>query len=380
MVLREKLVQELLDSIDNNPITAILGPRQCGKTTLTKAITHPKFEIHYFDLEDPRDAFLFENPILALENLKGIIVIDEIQLKPTLFSLLRVLADKKRIDTRFVILGSASPSLIKGASESLAGRIHFIDMIGFSMDEVGIEQQQQLWFRGGFPLSYLATSEQKSIQWRNNFIRTFLERDIPQLGIKIPTERLRKFWYMLAHYHGNILNTSEIAKSLGLTSHTIQHYLEILVGTYMIHLQQPWYENISKRQVKSPKIFIRDSGILHTLLGVNEQQLSYHPKIGASWEGFVIEQLNRKFKDDEMYFWNTHGGAELDVLLLKGGKRIGFEIKYSDTPNLSRGSYSAIEDLKLDHLYVVVPNGKSYPLKEKISVFSINELLKQEII
>ena len=375
MVLRGFLLSELLESIEDNSITAILGPRQCGKTTLSKAITHPDFKLHYFDLEDPRDAFLFEQPMLALEALTGIIIIDEIQLKPALFSLLRVLADKKRENTRFVILGSASPSLIKGASESLAGRIHFIDMVGFTLTELGSDAQQDLWMRGGFPLSYLANSETKSINWRNNFIRTFLERDIPQLGINIPTERLRKFWYMLAHYHGNILNTSEIGKSLGLSSHTIQHYLDILSGTYMIYLQQPWFENISKRQVKSPKLFIRDTGLLHALLGLNEKQLVTHPKIGASWEGFVIEQLKSKFKDDEMFFWNTHGGAELDVLLFRGGKRIGFEIKYSDSPNLSRGSYSAIEDLQLDHLYVIVPTSKTYPLKDKITVTSLKELI-----
>jgi len=375
MVLRTFLLDELLDSIENNPITAILGPRQCGKTTLTKAITHPIYTIHYFDLEDPRDAFLFEQPMLALESLNGIIVIDEIQLKPSLFSLLRVLADKKRNDTRFVILGSASPSLIKGASESLAGRIHFIDMMGFSLKELGSDAQQTLWIRGGFPLAFLASSESKSINWRNNFIRTFLERDIPQLGINIPAERLRKFWYMLAHYHGNILNTSEIGKSLGLSSHTIQHYLEILYGTYMIYLQQHWFENISKRQVKSPKLFIRDTGLLHTLLGLNEKQLLTHPKIGASWEGFVIEQLKNQFKNDEIYFWNTHGGAELDLLLFRAGKRIGFEIKYSDSPNLSRGSYSAMEDLNLDHLYVIVPTSKTYPLKDKITVTSLKGIL-----
>ena len=326
-------------------------------------------------MEDPRDAFLFEQPMLALESLNGIIVIDEIQLKPSLFSLLRVLADKKRNDTRFVILGSASPSLIKGASESLAGRIHFIDMMGFSLKELGSDAQQTLWMRGGFPLAFLASSESKSINWRNNFIRTFLERDIPQLGINIPSERLRKFWYMLAHYHGNILNTSEIGKSLGLSSHTIQHYLEILSGTYMIYLQQPWFENISKRQVKSPKLFIRDTGLLHTLLGLDEKQLLTHPKIGASWEGFVIEQLKNQFKNDEIYFWNTHGGAELDLLLFRAGKRIGFEIKYSDSPSLSRGSYSAMEDLNLDHLYVIVPTSRTYPLKDKITVTSLKEIL-----
>jgi hypothetical protein len=316
--------------------------------------------------------------MLALENLNGIIVIDEIQLKPSLFTILRVLSDSKQHNTRFVILGSASPSLIKGASESLAGRIHFIDMTGFSLKEVGKEGLEKLWMRGGFPRSYLAASESKSILWRTNFIRTFLERDIPQLGINIPTERIRKFWYMLAHYHGNILNASEIGKSLNLTSHTIQYYLEILSGTYMIELQQPWHENISKRQVKSPKLFIRDTGLLHTLLGMNEKQITTHPKIGASWEGFVIEQLKNKFPHDELYFWNTHGGAELDVLILKGGKRYGIEIKYSDTPTLSRGSYIAVEDLKLDLLYVIVPNSRTYALKNNVIVSSLNDFIASE--
>ncbi len=378
MILRLGLLKELTESIENNPITAILGPRQCGKTTLTKHIQHDQFSVNYFDLEDPRDQLFFENPMLALENLDGIIVIDEIQLKPALFSVLRVLSDSKQHNTRFVILGSASPSLIKGASESLAGRIHFIDMTGFSLKEIGKEGLEKLWMRGGFPRSYLAASESKSILWRTNFIRTFLERDIPQLGINIPTERIRKFWYMLAHYHGNILNASEIGKSLNLTSHTIQYYLEILSGTYMIELQQPWHENISKRQVKSPKLFIRDTGLLHTLLGMNEKQITTHPKIGASWEGFVIEQLKNKFPHDELYFWNTHGGAELDVLILKGGKRYGIEIKYSDTPTLSRGSYIAVEDLKLDLLYVIVPNSRTYALKNNVIVSSLNDFIASE--
>ena len=378
MILRPDLLKELTESIENNPITAILGPRQCGKTTLTKHIQHDLFSVHYFDLEDPRDQLFFENPMLALENLDGIVVIDEIQLQPSLFTVLRVLSDSKQHNTRFVILGSASPSLIKGASESLAGRIHFIDMTGFSLKEVGKEGLKKLWMRGGFPRSFLAVSESKSILWRTNFIRTFLERDIPQLGINIPTERIRKFWYMLAHYHGNILNASELGKSLNLSSHTIQYYLEILSGTYMIELQQPWHENISKRQVKSPKLFIRDTGLLHTLLGMNEKQIATHPKIGASWEGFVIEQLKNKFPHDELYFWNTHGGAELDVLILKGGKRYGIEIKYSDTPTLSRGSYIAVEDLKLDLLYVIVPNSRTYALKNNVIVSSLNDFIASE--
>ncbi|MCK5404679.1 MAG: ATP-binding protein, partial [Desulfobulbaceae bacterium] len=316
--------------IEKSPVVALLGPRQCGKTTLARHIASQK-ESDYFDLENPLDIARLSNPIFALEKTRGLIVIDEIQRKPEIFEVLRVLVDRPENQATFLVLGSAAPRLIKGASESLAGRISFVDLSGFNISEVGTKNIESLWCRGGFPRSYLASDDQSSYNWRNDFSRTFLERDIPQLGITIPAETLLRFWTMLAHYHGQVWNGAEFARSLGTSEVTARKYLDILSGAYVVRQLQPWHANIKKRQVKSPKIYIRDSGILHNLLFLEtSKQIHSHPKLGASWEGFVLEEIFFGSRIRNIYFWATHAGAELDVLIFINGQAIGFEIKFTD--------------------------------------------------
>lgn len=360
-----------------HPIVALLGPRQCGKTTLAHQYVQSMSEateIHFFDLEDDADLAQLENPRLALGQKKGLIVIDEIQLRPDLFPMLRVLIDELRHQQRYLILGSASRDLLKQSSETLAGRIAYLELTPFSINEV--DETFKLWQRGGFPLSYLAESEPDSILWRKHYIRTFLEQDLPQLGIQIPAAMLRRFWTMLAHYHGNIFNASELGRSLALSDVTVRRYLDILTDTFMIRQLHPWFENLNKRQIKSPKVIFRDSGILHTLLGIdNHHELTAHPKLGASWEGFAIEQTIRLQGADpqDCYFWGTHGGAELDLLLMHKGKRLGFECKYQDAPKLTKSMRIAIDDLQLDHLTVIYPGTKAYQLAENIDVRGLRE-------
>ncbi|WP_423129799.1 ATP-binding protein [Gaoshiqia sp. Z1-71] len=354
MYLNRKLFeQQIKDSIQANPVTAILGPRQCGKTTIARKVAE-SFSSVMVDLEDPSDYELLSvSPKAFLEQQKGLVVIDEVQRMPEIFSILRVLADQEGVENRFLLLGSASPDLIKNSSDSLAGRIGFVDLTGFKLDEVGQENFQQLWLRGGFPRSYLAGSDMLSYQWRDDFIRTFLERDINLLGFNIPPVTLRRFWVMLAHYHGQIWKGSEFARSMGVSEPTVKKYLDILSGTYLIRQVQPWYENLQKRQVKSPKIYIRDSGLLHTLLSLPHNQVVNHVKVGASWEGFIIEQILQKMGTRDYYYWRTHTGVELDLLIFKNGKRYGFEIKYSEKPQITRSMRQAMSDLKLDLLYLV---------------------------
>jgi len=352
----------------------LLGPRQCGKTTLASSL-HATKNFSYFDLENPLDIARLENPVRALESLKGIVVIDEIQRQPKLFELLRVLSDRHPLPARFLILGSASLELIRHSSESLAGRIGFIDMGNFSLDEVGLPKLNRLWFRGGFPKAFLAKSESGSAIWLENFIRTFLERDIPQLGIRIPSLSLRRFWTMVAHYHGQIWNGSEIGASLGIAHTTSRGYLDILTGAFVIRQVLPWFENTGKRIVKAPKVYIRDSGILHSLLRIqNFTALQSHPKLGASWEGFVLEQILCKTGDRDAYFWATHAGAEIDFVLLRKGKRWGIEAKYTDAPTLTKSMSTAMKDLKLHHLWVIYPGPKSYSLAKNIDCIGLNDL------
>ncbi|MCD4790505.1 MAG: ATP-binding protein, partial [Bacteroidales bacterium] len=334
-----------------------------------------------FDLEDPTDyQALIVTPKLTLSSLEGLIIIDEIQNMPELFPILRVLADRPDNKTRFLILGSASPDLIKNASETLAGRIAFIDMAGFSVNEIKADSYQKLWKRGCFPLSFLSDSDEDGYLWRNNFIRTFLERDIPQLGIKIPANTIRRFWIMMAHYHGQILNSSDIGRSLSISNPTVKHYIDILTGAYMLRQIQPWFENIKKRQVKSPKIYIRDSGLLHNLLSIKSEQILSHPKLGASWEGFVIEQLVTILGNRDYYYWAIHAGSELDLLTFFNGKRIGFEIKFTETPKITQSMHIAINDLKLNKLFVIYPSGKKFLLSDNIIAFpffQISNLLSE---
>ncbi len=311
----------------------------------------------------------------ALEPLTGLIVIDEAQLRPDLFPILRVLADRPNHPAKFLLLGSAAPELIRGSSESLAGRTALIDMAGFSLDEVGHDNVRPLWLRGGFPLSFLVPSDADSIRWREYFIQLFLERDLRNFGIQVPPATMRRFWTMLAHYHGQIWNGSEIGRSIGETHPTVRRHLDILTGAFMVRQLQPWFENVGKRTVKSPKMYIRDCGLVHALLGIEEfAQLESHPKFGASWEGFVIEQLLRLSGDRNAYFWATQGGAELDLLLIAKGRKWGVEVKYADAPAMTRSMHVALEDLKLEHLWVIHPGKHTFPMHDKVTALPITEL------
>ena len=363
---RPDFIKDVETSIRNNPVTAIMGPRQCGKTTLAGAIARST-ESSVFDLEDPADyELLSETPRLILQQQKGLVVLDEIQRIPKLFPLLRVLADEPDSGRRFLILGSASPELVQKSLESLAGRIGFINLSGFNLHEVGINNLEKLWLRGGFPRSFLGTDDDQSFSWRENFIQTFLERDISNYGFNIPHVTLRRFWLMLAHYHGQIWNGAEFARAMGVSEPTVKRYLDILTGTYMVRQLQPWHENLKKRQVKAPKVYIRDSGVLHALLGVEGNDIYTHLKSGASWEGFIVEQLISKLKSRDFYYWRTHTGTELDLLVLKGGKRLGFEIKLSETPKISRSMLSVFDDLQLDRMYLIYKGHRDFLLNEHI--------------
>jgi len=372
MIPRPLALDRIFTVFRVHPVAALLGPRQCGKTTLAKMIAERE-PCTYFDLENPVDVRRLSAPIRVLEELSGLVVIDEIQRRPDLFELLRVLVDRPHNPARFLILGSASPGLVRQGAESLAGRIGFIDLSGFDLREVGIEQRSRLWIRGGFPRSFLAEDEPASMAWREGFVRTFLERDIPQLGITIPAETLRRFWTMISHYHGQVWNAAHFARSLGKSERTARRYLDILAGAYMVRILPPWFENIRKRQVKAPKIYIRDSGIMHTLLQIPTlADLQGHPKLGSSWEGFSLEYIIGVLESRNVYFWATHAGAELDLLVMIAGKRYGFEFKYADAPGSSRSMHIAIADLGLEHLWVVYPGRQEYAIDTKISVIPLD--------
>lgn len=356
-------------------VVAILGPRQCGKTTLAREFV-PADSLNYFDLEDPGSLARLSEPETALRPLKGTIVIDEIQRRPDLFPLLRVLADRQPLPARFLILGSASPLLLRQSSESLAGRLETIELEGFRLQDIGVGAQAKHWLRGGFPLSYTARSDDDSMAWRNQFIQTFLERDMPQLGVTIPAVTLRRFWTMVAHYHGQIWNGAELARALAVGETTVRRYLDLLAGVFMLRQLPPWFENLGKRQVKAPKVYVRDTGILHALLGIpTGRDLEHHPKCGASWEGYAVEEVLKAMRPDEQYYWATHGGAELDLLMLKGGRRIGVECKRADAPKLSPSMRIAMSDLRLDEMIVVYPGKKSYALANGIRVIPLAELV-----
>jgi predicted AAA+ superfamily ATPase len=377
-VKRPKYLKNIEMCFRSHPACAILGPRQVGKTTLAHMfVQQSKLQkVHFFDLENPIDVARLENPMLTLSKLTGhLIVIDEIQRVPQLFPVLRVLIDDKQKQQKFLILGSASRDLIRQSSETLAGRIGYLELMPFSLDEVN-HDSDLLWIRGGFPLSYLAATEEDSFFWRQSYITTFLERDIPNLGFSIPPQQMRRFWLMLAHYHGQIFNAHELAKSLSISDHMVRKYLDILAGTFMVRILLPWFENLEKRQVKSPKIYFRDSGILNTLIGIHSfSEMDVYPKMGAFWEGFALEEIIRQIgaNAEECYFWATQSKAELDLLILRHGKRIGYEFKYSDAPKITPSMKIACEDLKLDHLYVVYPGKESYSLSETITVRSLKD-------
>ena len=368
MVPRAALVSRIQAALARSRAVALVGPRQCGKTTLAHTLARAK-PANYFDLEDPRSLAQLDEPMTALEGLRGLIVIDEIQLRPDLFPVLRVLADRRPLPARFLILGSASPALLRQSTESLAGRIEIIDMAGFSLSELGARHLARHWLRGGFPLSYTARSSMASAVWRTQFMRSFLERDLPQLGITIPAQAVRRFWTMLAHYHAQIWNAAEPARSLGVAETTARRYLDLLSGLFMARQLAPWHENLGKRQVKAPKVYVRDSGLLHQLLGITtEKELLAHPKCGASWEGYAIEEIIHAVQPDDMYFWATHQGAELDLLLFKNGRRLGVEMKRMDAPRLTPSMRIAFADLKLEQLVVLYPGSKEYSLAERVRV------------
>ncbi len=375
MIKRKRYLELLEKATGRAPVTALLGPRQCGKTTLARRLTRQR-RAHYLDLESSADLARLENPQMFLEPLEGLIVIDEIQLRPDLFPILRVLADREKTPARFLILGSASPSLVKHASESLAGRLEFVDIAGFNLEETGAENSERLWLRGGFPRSFLAKTCEDSLAWRENFIRTFLQRDIPQLGITIPEPALRRFWTMLSHYHGQILNSSELGRALGISDKTVRRYLDILTHTFMVRQLQPWYENISKRQVKSPKIYLRDSGLFHALMSIPDKKALWtHPKIGASWEGFMLEQLLQNMPG-EAYFWAAHSEGEIDLVIIARGKKHGVEFKWSEKPAAARSLRLAKDLLSIEKVWLVYPGKHSFPLDEGIEAVPPSEICK----
>jgi predicted AAA+ superfamily ATPase len=377
IIPRQYHIDVVREALERSPVVAILGPRQVGKTTLAREIAglYKDVGTTHFDLEDMDDLARLNEPKLALERLRGLVVIDEIQLRPALFPFLRVLADRPGTPARFLILGSASPHLLRQSSESLAGRIVYHELEGFCLDEV--PESETLWRRGGFPASYLARTEQASVLWRRDFVRTFLERDIPQLGIRIPATTLHRFWRMIAHYHGQIWNGNELARAFGVSHTTVRNYLDLLSGAMVVRQLLPWHENLGKRQVKAPKIYLSDSGILHALLGVQTQDdLLHHPKSGASWEGFVINEIIHQLRaaHEECYYWATHSGAELDLLIIRGSLRLGFEIKLTTAPHLTPSMRSALDSLKLDRLAVVHAGEHAFPMADRIDAVPFKQL------
>jgi len=371
MIKRLTDVDNIRKLLDTFPVVAILGPRQCGKTTISKEFNAR----HYFDLENPRDAARLEHPQLSLEDLSGLVTIDEIQRMPDLFPLIRYMVDNKP-GQKYLVLGSASRELLRQSSDSLAGRIGYYRLEGFRVSDVGGENFKQLWLRGGFPRSYTAKSGEESLLWRENYITTFLEKDIPQLGIQIPSQSLRRFWKMLSHYHGQVINYSELGRSFGISDTTVKKYIDILESTFMIRIQPPWYVNVGKRLVKSPKIYLKDPGIFHSLMAIETlEQLTAHNKLGASWEGFALECVGKSVgkREEEMYFWSTHSGAEVDLFWQKGGKNWGVEFKYMDAPRLSKSMQIALTDLELDHLWVVYPGNDRYRLAKNITALPLQQ-------
>ena len=369
--------EELREALGRSPIVAVLGPRQCGKTTLARQVAGS--EAHFFDLESSTDRMaLSAAPERTLASLSGLVVLDEIQTMTELFPILRVLADRVEAPAKFLILGSASPDLIRGASETLAGRVAFVQLGGFDVTETGNDQADRLWHRGGFPRSFLAESDPASYAWRQDFIETFLSRDAAKFGITLPPEQLRRFWTMLAHLHGGVLNTAELGRAVSIDQKTSSRYVDVLAGTFLVRRLPPWFENTGKRVVKAPKIYLRDSGLLHALLGLrNGSEVTSHPRFGASWEGFALEHvIGLSHAERDCYFWATHGGAELDLLMVRGGRRYGFEFKYSDSPGTTKSMRVAMADLNLETLFVVYPGRRSFMLDERIQVLALPDLTK----
>jgi uncharacterized protein len=374
MIVRRNILSEVTTALARSRVVVLAGPRQCGKTTLARELLSEESE-NYFDLEEPGGLARLAEPMTSLSHLKGLVVIDEVQRRPDLFPVLRVLADRRGTPARFLILGSASGDLLRQTSESLAGRMERIQIGGFTLSELGAQAESTLWRRGGFPLSYLATREADSLSWRKHFIQTLLERDLPQWGVRVPAIALQRFWTMLAHYHGQIWNAADPARALGVNESTARRYLDVLSDAFMLRQLQPWHANLKKRQVKAPKIYVRDSGLLHQLLGIGTaKDLMNHPKLGASWEGFVIEQVLMSEPHDEAYFWATHQGAEIDLVLRRGDKLLGVECKRSDAPGMSPSIRIALEDLNLERVAVVHPGVKRYALAQHVEAVPLAQV------
>jgi predicted AAA+ superfamily ATPase len=378
LVERQRHQEALKGLLERHPVVGLLGARQVGKTTLARQLA-ARYDgpVSFFDLEDPTDLTRLAEPMLVLRDVRGLIVIDEVQRRPDLFPVLRVLADRLERVARFLILGSASPGLLRQTSESLAGRIFYHELGGFALDEVGVAARERLWLRGGFPRSFLAATDGASAEWRRGFVRTFLERDLPELGIQVPPETLRRFWTMIAHYHGQVWNGAELSRAFGVSGVTVRRYLDLLTSALVLRQLPPWFENLSKRQVKSPKVYVADSGLLHTLLNVETREdLEGHPKVGASWEGFalhaVVERLGARA--EEVFFWATHAGAEIDVLVVRGRRRFGFELKRTAAPRLTPSIRTALDDLRLERVDVVYPGEHTFPLAERVRALALSRL------
>jgi hypothetical protein len=363
------------------PVVAIVGARQVGKTTLARGLgAVRRGPATSFDLESAEDLALLHDPMLALRPLRGLVVIDEIQKRPDLFPTLRVLVDEPRVSRRFLVLGSASPELLQQTSETLAGRIAYHELDGFSLEEAGSATWERLWTRGGFPRSFLARSEVESLGWRRELVKTYLERDVPSLGLRLPAPTLRRFWMMVAHYHGQVWNASELARSFGVAHTTVQRYLDVLSETFMVRQLPSWHENVGKRQVKAPKVYVRDSGLLHALLGLRtRREIQGHPKVGASWEGFALNSVISRLRaqPEECFFWATHSGAELDLLVIRGNRRLGFEFKRSTTPTATRSMHVAMEDLRLQKLWVVHAGDRAFDLTKQMRALPLSRLLEE---
>lgn len=364
--------------LEDVPVVVLAGPRQCGKTTLARAVARDwrkrGHEVMFFDLEDPLDLARLDEPRLALEPLRGLVVLDEIQHRPDLFRVLRVLVDREK-SRRFLVLGSASGDLLRQSSETLTGRVSFLELTPFRLGE--ISNEARLWLRGGFPRAYLPARRSTASQWLQDYVTTFLERDVPGLGLRIPPPQLRRAWTMLAHVTGGVLNASDLARSLGVTDKTVRSHVDVLTATFMVRQLRPWHENVAKRQVKAPKVYVRDSGVLHSLLGIRTPtELERHPRLGASFEGFALEAVLSALSvpEHEAFFWATHGGAELDLFVVRRGKRLGFELKRTDHPTMTRSMHVALADLRLDHLFIVIPGDSDFPIADRVSVRGVQTL------
>jgi predicted AAA+ superfamily ATPase len=375
MLDRSDAMARVSAALRRSQVVLVLGPRQSGKTTLARGFVKPESP-SYFDLESPADAARLSEPMTALTPLKGTVVIDEIQRRPELFPALRVLADRKPLPARFLVLGSAAPELLRQSSESLAGRVERVELGPFTLAECGFSRLDARWLRGGFPRSFLARSAADSVAWRQEFLSALIERDLPAYDSRLAPALLRRMWTMFAHHHGQTANFSQIAAGLGVATTTLRHHLDLLVGLFVARTLPPWFENVGKRQVRSPRIYFRDTGLLHALLGIDSMKsLLSNPRCGASWEGLVIEEILSRTPHQEAYWWSTQQGAEIDLVLFHRGKRYGVEVKRADAPGITPSMRSARETLGLARISVVTPSAKSYDLSKEVRVIAVGDLV-----